>query len=109
MTLFRNSHPVEYEYFRSAIAQDLNAGEHGGVDESRLIHALEQLPGVSVSRACPCGEPTCSTFSFADHSCDCIMLSTPAEMVVIEFDGVGNLTGVEKVPNRTPPAAHSAS
>lgn len=104
MTLFRNSHPAEYEYFRSAIAQDLNAGAHDGADESRLIHALAQLPGASVSKACPCGEPTCSTFSFADHSSDCITLSTPAETVVIEFDGDGNLTGVEKVPSRTPQA-----
>jgi hypothetical protein len=101
MSLFRYSHPQEYEYFRKAIISDLNAGKHEGADEASLIRALAQLPEASVTRVCPCGESTCSTFSFAEGACACILLSMPSETVVIEFDEAGNLTGVEKISGRT--------
>jgi hypothetical protein len=103
MSLFRYSHPLEFEFFRSAITQDLKADEHDGVDEAKLLRALVQLPEVSVTRACPCGEPTCWTFSFGDGACECVQLLTPSEAVVLDFDDGGNLTGVEKVPRRAPP------
>ena len=105
MSLFRYSHPLEYEFFRRAITQDLKADEHDGADEAKLLRALVQLPEVSVAKACPCGEPTCWTFSFGNGACECIQLQTPSEAVVLEFDDRGNLTGVEKVPRRTPPIA----
>ena len=89
--------------FRSAITQDLKADGHA--DEAKLLRALVQLPEVSVAKACQCGEPTCWTFSFSNGACECIQLQTPSEAVVLEFDDRGNLTGVEKVPRRTPAIA----
>ena len=38
-------------------------------------------------------------------ACERIQLQTPSEAVVLEFDDRGNLTGVEKVPRRTPAIA----
>ena len=100
--LFKDRYPKQYEYFRAAVADDVDSRREDNVVALRRV--LAQLETVHVFTKCACGERGCETFSFVDtsqvvHRDRIAVRSRGRVTLFVDVDAHRNLLGIEKTPD----------